>query len=90
MHVKPSSETRYGVVVAKQGPTYTLTQAQLAERLQISRGTLRHWRQRGVGPVYRKLPGKRGIIRYALVDVEAFLAEHLRQRTRQPVSEGVE
>jgi transcriptional regulator with XRE-family HTH domain len=72
--------------MAEQGPVYTLTEAQLAARLQVSRGTLRHWRQRGVGPRYCKLPGKRGIIRYSTLDVESFLAETLRQGTREPAT----
>ena len=46
-----------------------LTDAQLAVRWQLSRGTLANQRSQGRGPAYLKLAGR---IRYRLSDIEAY------------------
>jgi len=47
-----------------------LTGKQLSTMLGIPEGTLRYWRNVGLGPVWHKLEGS---IRYALEDVEAYV-----------------
>lgn len=54
-----------------------LTQDDLAARWRMSPRTLERWRQRGIGPVYVKLPG-RAI--YRLQDALAFEEAHLAGR----------
>lgn len=51
------------------GPCRHLTQAELAERWQVSQRTLMRWRALGVDPASLRLNGR---IRYRLVDVLAF------------------
>jgi hypothetical protein len=46
-----------------------LTEAQLAVRWQLSRGTLANQRSQGRGPAYLKLAGR---VRYRLSDIEAY------------------
>jgi hypothetical protein len=46
-----------------------LTDAQLAARWQLSRGTLANQRSQGRGPAYFKLAGR---VRYRLSDIEAY------------------
>ena len=48
---------------------HLLTDAQLAVRWQLSRGTLANQRSQGRGPAYRKLAGR---VRYRLSDIEAY------------------
>jgi hypothetical protein len=47
-----------------------LTSRQLSDVIAIPEGTLRYWRNVGLGPAWHKLEGS---IRYALEDVEAYL-----------------
>jgi predicted site-specific integrase-resolvase len=47
-----------------------MTSKQLSEIFGIPEGTLRYWRNVGLGPVWHKLEGS---IRYALEDVEVYL-----------------
>lgn len=44
-------------------------QKQLANRWDVSEGTLERWRSEGIGPVFLKLKGQ---VRYRLVDIEAY------------------
>jgi len=46
-----------------------LTDAQLAERWQLSRGTLANQRSQGRSPAYQKIEGR---VRYRRSDIEAF------------------
>lgn len=46
-----------------------LTDAQLAQRWQLSRGTLANQRSQGRGPTYLKIAGR---VRYRRTDIEAF------------------
>ena len=46
-----------------------LTHAQLAERWQLSRGTLANQRSQGRGPAYPKIAGR---VRYRRADIEAY------------------
>ena len=46
-----------------------LTDAQLAERWQLSRGTLANQRSQGRGPSYVKIAGR---VRYRRCDIEAY------------------
>ena len=57
-----------------------LNQRQLAERWDLSEGTLERWRCEGIGPVFLKLKGQ---VRYRIEDVKAFEAESLRKRTSE-------
>src|SRR5512132_2193160 len=56
-----------------------LTDAQLAVRWQLSRGTLANQRSQGRGPAYLKLAGR---VRYRLSDIEAY--EQAGFVTREP------
>lgn len=47
-----------------------LTAKQLSAMLGISEGTIRYWRNAGLGPAWHKLEGS---IRYALKDVEVYV-----------------
>jgi predicted DNA-binding transcriptional regulator AlpA len=49
--------------------TELLTDAQLAERWQLSRGTLANQRSQGRGPSYVKIAGR---VRYRRSDIEAY------------------
>ncbi|WP_206064976.1 helix-turn-helix domain-containing protein [Nocardioides sp. JQ2195] len=49
-------------------PIY-LTTEMLAERWEVSPGTLANWRARGTGPTYCKIGNS---VRYALADVEQY------------------
>jgi Helix-turn-helix domain len=53
----------------RQRPAIRLTEAEVAKRLRVSPKTLRNWRSKGKGPFSMKIGG---LIRYRLVDVEAF------------------
>ena len=44
-------------------------QKQLANRWDVSEGTLERWRSEGIGAVFLKLKGQ---VRYRLVDIEAY------------------
>lgn len=57
-----------------------LNQRQLAERWDLSEGTLERWRCEGIGPVFLKLQGQ---VRYRIEDVIAFEAESLRKSTSE-------
>ncbi|MEM6489762.1 MAG: helix-turn-helix domain-containing protein [Pseudomonadota bacterium] len=59
-----------------------MTQAQLAERWQISPRTLEQWRWRGVGPRYLKIGGR---VIYPVGFVEAYEAAHVHQNTVGPL-----
>lgn len=48
---------------------------ELSDMLGIPEGTLRYWRNVGLGPVWHKLEGT---IRYAVEDVEAYLQQSRR------------
>ncbi len=53
-----------------------ISPTEAATLLGISRRTLDGWRHRGGGPRYHKLsPGRAGRVRYALEDIDAWLAE---------------
>jgi excisionase family DNA binding protein len=47
-----------------------LTEAEVAQRLSVSAPTLRSWRHRGVGPMFRRF-GR--AVRYMEQDVERFV-----------------
>ena len=49
-----------------------LTPTQLAESWGLDVGTLANWRTRRTGPVYLRLNGSRGSVRYRLADIEAY------------------
>lgn len=55
-------------VDSRVGPEL-LTDAQLAERWQLSRGTLANQRSQGRGPAYVKIVGR---VRYRRSDIEAY------------------
>lgn len=52
-------------------PIRLMKAKQVSELLGIPEGTLRYWRNVGLGPVWHKLEGS---IRYAQDDVEAYVA----------------
>jgi len=53
-------------------PRKLATASQVAEFLDVSEGTLKNWRYRGVGPKYSLLERH---VRYAWTDVEDYLAK---------------
>ena len=52
-----------------------LKSRQVAEMLGIPEGTLRYWRNVGIGPVWHKLEGS---IRYDVDDVSRYVAKNRR------------
>lgn len=56
---------------ARHAPRALLDETEVAERLNVSIGTVQNWRTRREGPRYVKL-GKRAV-RYRPEDVEAFI-----------------
>lgn len=50
-----------------------LTTAQVAQRVGISRRTVKRWRNEGAGPVFVRPNGRR-MVRYRESDVEAWLS----------------
>jgi predicted site-specific integrase-resolvase len=71
MTADASTPSGLDVVVASH-----LTQAELAERWQVSERTLDRWRAEGKGPAWLKLNGR---VRYRVPDVDAFEQSRLRQ-----------
>jgi predicted site-specific integrase-resolvase len=61
------------------------TQTQIAERWQVSEGTLERWRSEGIGPIFLKLQGQ---VRYRLSDVVAFEEASLRRSTSESYNAG--
>jgi hypothetical protein len=59
-----------------------LTDAQLAERWQLSRGTLANQRSQGRGPAYIKIAGR---VRYRRSDIETYEQAGLMETHRGPV-----
>lgn len=51
---------------ASRDETAFLSNEDLAERYRTTVGTVRDWRQRGIGPIATKI---NGLVRYALADV---------------------
>ena len=62
-----------------------LNQRELADRWDVSEGSLERWRSVGVGPVYLKLQGR---VLYRLEDIEAYEAASLYRSTSERVTEG--
>lgn len=58
---------------------------QVAERWNISEGTLERGRMQGNGPVYLRLPGR---VVYRLEDIEAFERKALHRSTSERVQPG--
>lgn len=54
-------------------------QKQLANRWDVSEGTLERWRSEGIGAVFLKLKGQ---VRYRLVDIEAYEESYLVSSTK--------
>lgn len=52
-----------------------LTSKQVANMLSIPEGTLRYWRNTGIGPVWHKLEGS---IRYHVDDVSRYVEKNRR------------
>lgn len=61
-------------------PIRHLNQRQLAERWDLSEGTLERWRSEGIGPIFLKLQGQ---VRYRIEDIKAFEADSLRKSTSE-------
>lgn len=55
-----------------------INQRELAERWNLSEGTLERWRSDGYGPAYLKLHGR---VLYRQADIEAYEAQRLCWRT---------
>lgn len=62
-----------------------LNQRELADRWDVSEGSLERWRSVGIGPVYLKLQGH---VLYRLEDIEAYEAACLYRSTSERVTEG--
>jgi hypothetical protein len=72
--MKATSAPREGSLVSRdeaspEAARDLLTDAQLAMRWQLSRGTLANQRSQGRGPAYLKLAGR---VRYRRTDIEAY------------------
>lgn len=52
-----------------------LTSKQVSDMICVAEGTLRYWRNVGLGPVWHKLEGS---IRYSLEDVHAYVEDSRR------------
>ena len=61
-------------------PVRHLNQRQLADRWDLSEGTLERWRSEGIGPIFLKLQGQ---VRYRIKDIEAYEAENRRKSTSE-------
>ena len=59
-------------------PVRHLNQRQLAERWDLSEGTLERWRSEGIGPIFLKLQGQ---VRYRIEDISAYGEDCLRIST---------
>jgi predicted DNA-binding transcriptional regulator AlpA len=66
------------MMIPPSSPTVLLDETNAARILGLSVKTLRRWRWAGKGPAFRKL-GR--AVRYALSDLEAFIASALRTST---------
>ena len=62
-----------------------LNQRELADRWDVSEGSLERWRSVGIGPLYLKLQGH---VLYRLEDVEAYEAACLHQSPSERVTAG--
>ena len=72
-----ATRNRYWKASMTNTPTL-LTEADVAQRLQVSMQTVRRWRQLGCGPVYVKLAK---FVRYRPADLDLFEATALRRET---------
>ncbi len=72
MEKKDSSNARS----AGTAENILLRTEQAAEMLNVKRSTLEMWRCQGIGPVYVKMPGAKGAVRYHRHDLEQFLAQN--------------
>jgi hypothetical protein len=68
--------TTMGQTINETGSRQVLRTEQAAEVLNVKRSTLEMWRCRGIGPVYVKMPGPKGAVRYHRHDLEQFLAQN--------------
>ena len=59
-------------------PVRHLNQRQLADRWDLSEGTLERWRSEGIGPIFLKLQGQ---VRYRIEDISAYEEDCLRVST---------
>lgn len=66
--VIPALHVAHGAYAA---PDDLLTEAEAAAFLRVAVQTLRNWRWRGAGPMYRKI-GQR-LVRYVRGDLQAFI-----------------
>lgn len=62
-------------------PSTMLTEAQLAERLGLSRPTLRRWRRAGGGPTWLRLGAR---VLYPVAGLDAWLASRERAPAETP------
>jgi hypothetical protein len=80
-HWQPERYAAYGKLLPPKAPEQSpepeqyLTDAQLAERLNVTVNTVRSWRFRKTGPAYVKM---NRIVRYPASAVDEFLAERVR------------
>lgn len=57
--------------------------------LCVPESTLNNWRVRGIGPAYIKLgQGEKAKVRYSVVDIDAYVAEHRREPSVRESLEG--
>ena len=85
-HPHASSDVGLKQSFTSSGPNRTLTDVEVAERLGVSRFTVRSWRLKGVGPKFLKM-GR--AVRYRSQDVDEYerqaLVETQAQSDRTPV-----
>ncbi|HEX5066189.1 MAG TPA: helix-turn-helix domain-containing protein [Myxococcota bacterium] len=66
-----------------QPDAYVLTPCEVAARLRVSPRTVQQWRLKGRGPAFFRA-GKH--VRYALLDVEAWIAEQVQAASSERVA----
>lgn len=66
-----------------QRPPRLLSENEAGKYLGISGGTLRDWRDKGIGPEYVKLEGNDKLTRYDIKELDKYIDEHPRRKERR-------
>lgn len=74
-------DNQHSQTVRSASAGLTLDEHQAADFLALSVKTLRNWRVSGEGPLFLKYGRK--LVRYRLIDLERYQADHTRRSTSQ-------
>ena len=85
-NVESSGEVKLGASFASPSGKTTLTDIEVANRLGVSRFTVRSWRLKGVGPRFLKM-GR--AVRYRPQDVDDYERQALVERRQYPITPNV-